>query len=141
MTHFPTRSPRSPRDVPPAVAQVLPRHADKAATWLRELTGSADGCTMLRAREYTRVLPDFAKRLFGVGGGAGGKKLADAAAKGRLIGLQLAAEGCLALLSSRVLAWNRDAAEPAAYAPSSRTEAQQMADIFFENTDSGHAMG
>ena len=93
---------------------------------------------MLRAREYTQVPPPFAKRLFE---GAGGKKQADAAAKGRLVGLQLAGEGCLALLNGQALAWNKEAGEVVACAPPSRAEAERMGDIFFENTDSGHAMG
>ena len=123
---------------------VMPRRAEQAALWLRSLTAPAsDGaprCTLLRAREYTQVPPPFSRRLF-ERAPSGGKKLADAAAKGRLVGLELAGEGSLARLNSQALAWNMEAGEAVACAPSSRAESQHMADVFFENTDSGHAMG
>ena len=139
---------------------VLPLGAPKAVGWARELCGSSDGddgeapCVLLRAREYTRAPPDFVQRLLaqsaggGGGGGSGskeGKKLLEAASKGRLIGLHLAAEGCLNELARRARGWNGGGGggggNLCVYAAASILECSHMCQAFFEDTDAGQAIG
>ena len=57
------------------------------------------------------------------------EKLADAAAKGRLVGLQLSGEGCTAALSTAAQRWNAEAAGVAAYVPSTHAEADHMVQV------------
>ena len=48
----------------------------------------------------------FAQRLLATTANGTGKKMLDAACKGRLIGLHVAAEGCLTELANRARGWN-----------------------------------
>ena len=85
----------------------------------------------------------FAARLLSTS--AGGKRLLDAACKGRLIGLHLAAEGCLAALANRARGWNSGLPQgrghpPALLAAASALECAHLCETFFENSDSGEAM-
>lgn len=85
---------------------VLPSAAGRALEWSRALCDASGStpCVLLRAKEYTRVSADFGQRLLAQS--SGGKKLLDAACKGRLVGLHLAADGVLAELSHRARKWN-----------------------------------
>ena len=132
---------------------VLPLGAPRAVDWARQLcdgTGGGGGsegdeggapCVLLRAREYTRVQPEFAQRLLAqsAGGGSHGKKLLEAATRGTLIGLHLAAEGCLNELARRSRGWNSSGAL-CAYAAASILECSHMCQVFFEDTDAGQAI-
>jgi len=130
---------------------VLPRHAHKALEYVHSLCngmagtgGRSSPVMLLRAREYTKVPPEFSKRLFVASAGSGysrRKLLLQAAGEGHLVGMQLAAEGCVALLAAHTLAWNEEAGEAATHAPASREVSEHMADVFFENADSGQSMG
>jgi len=118
---------------------VLPCQAHKALELVHLITRSESAaCTLVRSREYAKVPPTFVKRLLETS--TNRKQLSDAAMSGRLIGLQFAAKDCVATLSDRIREWNQEAGEVAAYTPSARTEVILMTDIFFENTDSGHAL-
>lgn len=81
----------------------------------------------------------FARRLLATS--VGGKKLLEAACKGRLIGLHLAAEGCLAELANSARGWNSQThCGPAVLASASVLECAHLCQTFFENGDSGQAI-
>ena len=80
--------------------------------------------------------------VLGQGGGKEAKKLLEAASKGRLIGLHLAAEGCLNELARRARSWNGGGGGGlCVYAAASILECSHMCQAFFEDTDAGQAIG
>ena len=68
--------------------------------WARAVL--AAGCVLLRAKDYTVAPLEFTQRLFS----KANSRLAESAAKGRLVGLELAGEGCHALVAERARGWN-----------------------------------
>ena len=95
---------------------------------------SAAPCVLLRAKEYAHVSADFAQRLLATS--SGGKKLFEAASKGRLVGLHLAGDNCLAELAHRVKIWNGKGS-PSAHAAFTPMECSHLCNTFFEDADAG----
>ena len=77
---------------------VLPRAVPYAARWLRAITAivgddGAPQCALLVSREHAHVSADWAARLFSHS--AGGRRLAEAAGRGRIIGFEFAGLDCV----------------------------------------------
>ena len=141
-THSPTHSPthllRLQAEGARAFLLILPVAAPYAMRWARALLRTP-GCVLLRAKDYTAVPIAFAQRLFSKGG-AECRRLADSASKGRLVGLELAGEGCQQLVAERARGWNeQQKGATQAYAPAAGAEFAHATSTFFEVRSSPRA--
>ena len=99
------------------------------------------GCVLLRAKDYTVAPLEFTQRLFSAAP-LQHRRLAESAAKGRLVGLELAGEGCHALVAERARGWNeQQKGATQAYVPAPGAEFALVTSTFFEESDTGTSMG
>ena len=126
---------------------VFPRCAQYAVRWARQLLVPVAGnkIALLRAREFNDASADLCSKICSRAASRAERiAMIDAASRGRLVGMELAAlSGSCSELCKRVAGWNEELSEGGpriAYVTTVAEEVEQISSEFFAQEDIGTAL-